>query len=105
MLKDLFIRYRNNNDQEMTYILGARCADGVVIIADEKLLRGNIPSYQEKLMRVLPTVIMGGAGTTGLIERFSDEIKLEVQNQRITTDAQLLQFVEDRSLQLSQKYA
>lgn len=101
--KDHFIRYRISN-QDMTYILGARCADGVVLVGDQKILRGNIPSYKEKLLRILPTVIIGGAGTSGLIERFSDEIKLQVDNQKITNDAQLLQFVEDRSLQISQTY-
>ena len=75
----------------MTYILGARCVDGVVLVSDQKRLRGNIPSYKEKLMQVLPSVVMGGAGTSGLIERFSDEIKEQVQNQQITQYIQLLQ--------------
>ena len=89
----------------MTYILGARCADGVVLVSDQKRLRGNIPSYKEKLMQVLPSVVMGGAGTSGLIERFSDEIKEQVQNQQITQYTQLLQFVENRSIELSRTYA
>ena len=89
----------------MTYILGARCVDGVVLVSDQKRLRGNIPSYKEKLMQVLPSVVMGGAGTSGLIERFSDEIKEQVQNQQITQYIQLLQFVENRSIELSQTYA
>ena len=89
----------------MTYILAARCKDGVVLASDQKVLRGNVPSHKEKLMQVLPTVILGGAGASGLIERFSDEIKAEVNNERITNDVQLLQFVEDRSVQLSQTYA
>ena len=89
----------------MTYILGARCVDGVVLVSDQKRLRGNTPSYKEKLMQVLPSVVMGGAGTSGLIERFSDEIKEQVQNQQITQYTQLLQFVENRSIELSQTYA
>ena len=101
---DPFFRYQKQNN-DMTYILGARCVDGVVLVSDQKILRGNVPSYKEKLMQVLPSVIMGGAGTSGLIERFSDEIKTQVENQRITNDSQLLGFVEERSLELSQKYA
>jgi len=89
----------------MTYILGARCINGVVLVSDQKILRGNTPSYKEKLLKVLPSVILGGAGTSGLIERFSDEIKAQVQNGEIKNDGQLLTFVENRSAELSQTYA
>ena len=99
-LKIMFNRYLKDK-QDMTYIHGARCVDGVVLISDQKILRGNTPSYKEKLTQVLPSVIMGGAGTTGLIERFSDEIKQQVQNGQIKNDAELLVFVENRSAELS----
>ena len=89
----------------MTYIISARCREGVVLVGDQKILRGNVASHKEKLTQVLPVVIMGGAGASGLTERFSDEIQAQVQAGNITNSDQLLQFVEERSMQLSQTYA
>ena len=96
---------RSRNSQDMTYIISARCREGVVLVGDQKILRGNVASHKEKLTQVLSVVIMGGAGASGLTERFSDEIQAQVQAGNITSSDQLLQFVEDRSIQLSQTYA
>lgn len=88
----------------MTYILGARCRDGVVLIGDKKTLRGSIPSEHDKLIQIFPNVIMGGAGTRGIVERFSDEIKNKVTNGEINNDKELLDFAEDRTLELHRRY-
>ena len=90
----------------MTYILGARCTDGVVLVSDSKVSGGNTPLYEEKLTEVLTSLaVMGGSGPGGLIERFLKEIKTQVDNNQIESDEDLINFIEDRSLELSQKYA
>ena len=66
----------------MTYILGARCTDGVVLVSDTKVSGGNIPSCKEKLTPILNNVIMGGAGPLGLINILSDEIKEQVRTEK-----------------------
>ena len=88
----------------MTYILGARCVDGVVLVGDRKILRGSVPSYNDKLIQVLGSVVMGGAGTRGIFERFSDEIKAKVDDGTITNDKELLEYTEDRTLELHRRY-
>ena len=88
----------------MTYIIGARCTDGVVLIADRKILRGTIPSYKKKLVEVLPRVIMGGAGNVGIIDRLSQNIKQMVFEKSIQTHHELLVYLEKESLELYNNY-
>ena len=88
----------------MTYIIGARCVDGVVLIADRKILRGTTPFHREKLIDVLPSVIIGGAGAVGLIDRFSEDIKQRVNLGEIQDHNQLLEYVEDQSLIMYDRY-
>ena len=88
----------------MAYIIGARCTDGVVLISDRKTMRGTTASYKEKLMPVLRNGIVGGAGSIGLIDILSDEITKQVNTKQITELYQLLKFIEDKSLELSERY-
>ena len=48
----------------MTYILGAKCEDGVVLIADRKITYpdGRV-EYQDKLSRHYYPIVLGGAGS------------------------------------------
>jgi len=89
----------------MTYVVGMRCSDGVVLVADTKVLRGNVSSNKEKLVQILPNVIMGGAGTNAILERFSDELTTKVRDEEITNDKEFFQYVEDRSLDLHNRYS
>jgi 20S proteasome alpha/beta subunit len=62
----------------MTYILGFRCLDGVVLIADTKFTtdRGNITfTYDnQKIIAGISGVIMAFAGTRGKFELFQSAI-------------------------------
>ena len=67
----------------MTLILGARCIDGVVLVADKKITRtnelGSISfEYKRKLHGELRHVIFGISGSTDTFEFFVDEIKERV---------------------------
>lgn len=97
------IRHRKRRE-DLTYILGARCKDGVVLVGDRKVLRGNVPAFKGKLFKILPNVIMGGAGTNAIIDRFLGEIVTKVNGGEIKTDEEFLRYVEDRSLELQQRY-
>ncbi len=88
----------------MTYVIGMRCIDGVVLVADTKIFRGSVSSNREKLVKILPNVIMGGAGTSAILERFSDELTTKVRDDEITNDKEFFQYVEDRSLELHNRY-
>jgi 20S proteasome alpha/beta subunit len=56
----------------MTLILGSKCADGVVLIADKKvLLNGGIDiDYRDKLFAILDYVVFGSSGSTDNFELF-----------------------------------
>lgn len=59
----------------MTYILGTRCKDGVVLVADRKVTYedGHI-EWQDKLFRDHTSIVFGGAGAIGFIQHFRDRL-------------------------------
>ena len=65
----------------MTYILGAKCKDGVVLIADRKITypAGQV-EYQDKLSRYYYPVVLGGAGSTPMLSNFADQVLRETQD-------------------------
>jgi 20S proteasome alpha/beta subunit len=60
----------------MTYILGSSCPDGVVLIADRKIIEddGATVKFEEKLFVDLPIAIIGAAGSTTLSRKFRAEM-------------------------------
>jgi hypothetical protein len=56
----------------LTYILGSRCRDGVVIISDRKVTLGfgDDFDYRDKLYGVLGHVVFGSSGSTDTYEFF-----------------------------------
>ena len=60
----------------MTYILGARCKDGVVLVGDTKVTVGGGTDFQygRKIVQPLNNIIMGSAGASGLYKTFQDKI-------------------------------
>ena len=77
--KDLFIRYRNNK-QTMTFILGAHCSDGIVMVGDRKMSRSNgSPTYEAKIFQDIQNVVLGASGVVGLYDKFRQQIFDTVQ--------------------------
>ncbi|MGC2425582.1 MAG: hypothetical protein WA421_00990, partial [Nitrososphaeraceae archaeon] len=69
----------NSKAPRMTFILGSRCKDGVVIIADRKITSINeIKSitfeYKQKIFGILGHVIFASSGSTDTFELFRDHI-------------------------------
>ena len=71
------IRYNEleNNEVPMTLILGAKCVDGVVMIADKKVTIdcGADFDYTNKLHGVLKHVIFGASGSPDSFELFKGQ--------------------------------
>ena len=67
--------------QEMTYILGSVCSDGVVLVADKKVTMGDGVAfdYQEKIYGDFHGVIFGAAGSVGIYELLRYQIQDLVQ--------------------------
>lgn len=67
----------NRLEKDMTYILGARCIDGVVLIADTKVTIGEGTDYtfSKKIMvQPLTNIVMGSAGIGGLYKEFQNRV-------------------------------
>lgn len=65
----------------MTYILGAVCKDGVVLIADRKITYPNGQvEYQDKLSRHYYPIVLGGAGSTPMLNNFADDVLRTTQD-------------------------
>jgi hypothetical protein len=92
MRNDSFIKYKRIKDyhkkfnlilKKMTYIIGARCKDGVVLVGDKKVtFSGDIQKdkYEEKI-RTTPQfndVIFSAAGIKELFEEFLLELPRRV---------------------------
>ena len=91
----------------MTFILGARCIDGVVLVADKKITKTNeIGSisfeYKRKLHGELRHVIFGVSGSTDTFEFFVDEIKERV-NQGDVTFENVTNVISDKVLEINKK--
>ena len=61
----------------MTYILGARCKDGVTLVGDTKVTGdgGADFAYEKKItVQPLTNIVMGSAGIGGLYKEFQNRI-------------------------------
>lgn len=66
----------NRLGKDMTYILGARCKDGVVPVGDTKVTIGGGTDYTygKKIISRLNNIVMGSAGASGLYKNFQDRM-------------------------------
>jgi 20S proteasome alpha/beta subunit len=91
----------------MTLILGARCIDGVILVADRKITKINeIDSicfeYKRKLHGELSHIIFGISGSTDTFEFFIDEIKERV-NQGDVKLENVTNVISDKVLEINKK--
>jgi 20S proteasome alpha/beta subunit len=70
-------------ESDMTYILGARCSDGVVLVGDTKITLGGGTqfTYGKKLFKPFTSVVMGAAGISGLYSSFQNRMQVKVSEQ------------------------
>jgi 20S proteasome alpha/beta subunit len=61
---------------EMTYILGARCKNGVVLVADRRFTvdGGSRYEYDNKLLSDIPGVVIGFSGSRETFETFRNQL-------------------------------
>ncbi len=91
-------RYRLKKAEDLTYILGARCKDGVVLVADRVVSRGSKYTYEDKLTRPFNDIVMGSAGTSGLFDQFLKRLDISVSKKKLKT---IQDFLDEVSLQVS----
>jgi len=67
----------------MTYIFGARCCDGIILVGDTKItLEGGTKfTYGKKLFRPFNAVVMGASGLSGFYSSFQNRMAVDIANQ------------------------
>lgn len=96
----------------MTYILGSRCSDGVVLVADKKIITmngGAENKYSNKLFSDIDNVIIGYSGAKRIFESFRNDITDYITRQRdaykeYPTIAKIYSEIKEIVFKLSQRY-
>jgi 20S proteasome alpha/beta subunit len=72
----------------MTFILGAHCSDGVVLVADRKVtIDDGAVDYQNKLFKHhLSPIVYGSSGSTFLFQRFKEQSFIAAQKYKGAID-------------------
>jgi 20S proteasome alpha/beta subunit len=95
------------NTSLMTFILGAKCTDGVVLVTDRKITLltkdGLRFDYRKKLFAELRHVIFGSSGFTGNYELFRGRVKSHVRKNIVWID-DVIGVFSDISYDLNKRY-
>jgi 20S proteasome alpha/beta subunit len=69
--------------KDLTYILGAKCKDGIVLVSDTKITLGDGTNYEygHKLFKPFTSVVMGASGASGLYASFQNRMEVTVREQ------------------------
>lgn len=65
----------------MTYIIGGKCTDGVVLVGDKKISIGGGTeySYANKIISPSLGIVIGSSGSSGLYRTFQSRLRLGIQ--------------------------
>lgn len=90
---------RHRREKIMTYVLGAKCKDGIVLIGDRKVT--NSKTYVDKI-RLLPDrkrIHFAAAGSEYVFEEFLNELP-----RRVTLESRRLGFVVNKGIPIEKHY-
>jgi 20S proteasome alpha/beta subunit len=89
----------------MTLILGSKCADGVVLIDDKKvILNGGIDiDYRDKLFAILDYVTFGSSGSTDNFELFRGYVMEYFRKHQISFD-DIIKELSGLAFRINRKY-
>lgn len=88
----------------MTLIIGAKCANGIILAADQKVMRGGESEYEDKIFEI-GGVTLAFEGPTGICDDFLLLLRSQIdstQNFSSLYEGKLV--IEDIMADLSQRY-
>jgi len=101
-------RYREGQWLDLTYILGARCKDGVVLIGDRKVtLEGGTDfEYSDKIFMDIPPIIVGSSGVAGLFDKFRRRVARYLMSHREEASdiENFIEAIENITRELNDRY-
>jgi len=67
--------------REMTFILGSRCSDGVVLVGDRRVITedGTFVAYRDKIFGQNGAWVWGSSGIVNLYGSFNDRVSIKLQ--------------------------
>lgn len=68
--------------KDMTFILGSKCSDGVVLIGDRKITTadGSYEGYGDKIFQNIDGVVWGAAGALNYFNSFKERVRVEIED-------------------------
>jgi 20S proteasome alpha/beta subunit len=88
----------------MTYILGSRCQDGVVLVGDRKLTAETSYSFEEKIFMDVPPVVLASSGVYGLFDKFRNKVAAHLAEHPQQPAQIFLEAIENFTLELNETY-
>jgi len=91
----------------MTYILGSRCIDGVVLIGDRKITieSGADADYEDKLFQDFTPLIIGSSGVQALFDKFRERIQRYVSTTDDINIDGMIDAIERITNEINSRYA
>lgn len=87
----------------MTYIVGANCSDGIVLVGDKKITigQGTQHNYAKKIFSPLNSIVIGSSGASGMYRTFQsrlilgvNDIAREKEGQQVNWDEEIILLAE-----------
>jgi len=73
--RQLPIKYRYLKRRKLlTCVIGAKCAEGTVIVSDKRVMREFEANNESKIHKLWDRVVLAGAGSTALLDKFAEAI-------------------------------
>lgn len=68
--------------KDMTYIVGAKCTDGICLVGDTKVTidGGTDYAYAKKIFSPVSTIVVGAAGASGMYKTFQNRLIVKFQS-------------------------
>jgi len=87
----------------LTCVIGAKCADGTVIVSDTRIMREFEATNESKIHLIRDRAVLAGAGTTTLLDKFAEALaKSKIPS---ALDFQkVVEIVEDIMYNLKERY-
>lgn len=72
--------------QAMTYILGSKCKNGVILVGDRKVTYGDgsPPKYDNKIFLEAGTIVWGASGVQAFFDSFTNRVREKVAQMKRT---------------------
>ncbi|MEM2912411.1 MAG: hypothetical protein QW146_07900 [Candidatus Bathyarchaeia archaeon] len=87
-----------------TLIIGARCRDGVIIVADRRIVRGAECTTEKKIFMPYTGVVVAASGLTGIIDKFRREVEARAGAMRAQTLDEVIEVIEDVTEKMKSRY-